>query len=52
MQPQSVETLQCGDVALLKGDRCTGNQYKGMVQRSPKDAKESYRLLLTLDFVH
>lgn len=47
----TVRSLECGDVALLKGERWAGNEGKGLVHRSPKTANHQKRLLLTLDFI-
>jgi hypothetical protein len=45
-----IQQLNCGDVALLKGENWHGNQHAGLVHRSPALADGDYRLLLTLDF--
>ncbi|MEJ6474490.1 DUF1826 domain-containing protein [Pseudoalteromonas piscicida] len=45
------ESLECGDVALLKGERWAGNEGRGLVHRSPKATQNQKRLLLTLDFI-
>jgi hypothetical protein len=42
--------LQCGDVALLKGERWEGNENAGLVHRSPRVGEGEHRLLLSLDF--
>ena len=47
--PQHIQKLDCGDVALLKGESWQGNEYAGLVHRSPEPKGHS-RLLLTLDF--
>mgnify|MGYP001568777567 CR=1 FL=1 len=45
-----IQQLDCGDVALLKGESWLGNQHAGLVHRSPALDSHNYRLLLTLDF--
>ncbi|MEL7537021.1 MAG: DUF1826 domain-containing protein [Pseudomonadota bacterium] len=47
--PQDVQTLTCGDVALLKGELWVGNANAGLVHRSPKVPDGENRLLLSLD---
>ena len=42
--------LNCGDVALLKGETWDGNENGGLVHRSPRLTDGDRRLLLTLDF--
>ena len=42
--------LNCGDVALLKGETWDGNENGGLVHRSPCLTGGDRRLLLTLDF--
>lgn len=49
--PDDIQQLQCGDVALLKGETWMNNENKGLVHRSPALAAGEQRLLLTLDFV-
>jgi len=46
-----IQQLQCGEVALLKGEYWHNNEYAGLVHRSPIPAAGENRLLLTLDFV-
>ena len=46
-----INTLNCGDVALLKGELWEGNENAGLVHRSPPTLQTEKRLLLTLDFV-
>jgi hypothetical protein len=46
-----VQSLVCGDVALLKGDTWEGNEGSALVHRSPALKVGEYRLLMTLDFV-
>ena len=45
-----IQQLECGDVALLKGERWEGNENAGLVHRSPAILAGERRLLLTLDF--
>ena len=45
-----IHHLNCGDVALLKGELWEGNENAGLVHRSPSPSKDELRLLLTLDF--
>ncbi|TBU92041.1 DUF1826 domain-containing protein [Phytopseudomonas dryadis] len=45
------EQIACGHVALLKGERWTGNEGRGLVHRSPPLAAGERRLLLTLDWL-
>ncbi len=47
--PQEIEQLNCGDVALLKGELWEGNEDAGLVHRSPSVASGDLRLLLSLD---
>lgn len=49
-QPQDIQQLSPGDVALLKGERWEGNEGLGLVHRSPHLKAGERRLLLTLDF--
>lgn len=44
-----IERLECGHVALLKGELWTGNEDAGLVHRSPAVPDGENRLLLTLD---
>lgn len=46
-----IQQLQCGDVALLKGETWDGNEGAGLVHRSPAIDADAPRLLLTIDFV-
>lgn len=48
--PQAIQSLQTGDVALLKGEQWEGNEGAGLVHRSPAIDPGQRRLLLTLDF--
>ena len=45
-----IQQLDCGDVALLKGERWEGNADGGLVHRSPAVSAGERRLLVTLDF--
>lgn len=44
-----IQQLNCGDVALLKGELWEGNENAGLVHRSPAVPTGKSRLLLTLD---
>ena len=46
-----IQQLQCGDVALLKGELWQGNANAGLVHRSPALSAHEQRLLLTLNFI-
>ncbi|MEM8594693.1 MAG: DUF1826 domain-containing protein [Pseudomonadota bacterium] len=46
-----IQQLDCGDVALLKGESWLDNEGAGLVHRSPALSQSNTRLLLTLDFV-
>ncbi len=48
----SVQRLNAGDIALLKGDRWTGIDDSGVLHRSPDPDKDEMRLLLSLDIIH
>ncbi|MCC5518679.1 DUF1826 domain-containing protein [Vibrio splendidus] len=45
-----IQKMASGDVALLKGERWSGNENAGLVHRSPVTSPNETRLLLTLDF--
>ncbi|MEZ9478247.1 DUF1826 domain-containing protein [Vibrio splendidus] len=45
-----IQRMTSGDVALLKGERWSGNEDRGLVHRSPVTSPNETRLLLTLDF--
>lgn len=45
-----IQQLNCGEVALLKGELWDGNENAGLVHRSPALPAGESRLLLTLDF--
>lgn len=46
-----IKQINCGDVALLKGERWAGNEGQGLVHRSPPLQRDERRLLLTLDWL-
>ena len=46
---RDIQQLNCGDVALLKGELWEGNEKAGLVHRSPAVPTGESRLLLTLD---
>lgn len=46
----SVKSLECGHVALLKGENWEGNEGGGLIHRSPSLVPNTQRLLMTLDF--
>jgi len=50
--PQDIQQLSLGDVALLKGESWEGNENAGLVHRSPAPSGGENRLLLTLDSIH
>ncbi|MEM7083177.1 MAG: DUF1826 domain-containing protein [Pseudomonadota bacterium] len=45
-----IHRLECGDVALFKGETWAGNENAGLVHRSPAVPIGQARLLLTLDY--
>lgn len=47
---ENIQSLACGEVALLKGESWEGNEDAGLVHRSPAVPINTRRLLLTLDF--
>lgn len=47
----SIQQMQLGDVALLKGSGWEGNENSGLVHCSPYVAQDERRLLLTLDLI-
>ncbi len=49
-EPDNIEQLKAGDVALLKGDGWFNNEGYGIVHRSPAVAPGEMRLFLSLDF--
>lgn len=48
--PQDINQLKAGHVAILKGELWEGNAGAGLVHRSPQVPDGNNRLLLTLDF--
>lgn len=48
---KSIQRMQSGDVALLKGSGWEGNEATALVHRSPYVGDHERRLLLTLDFI-
>ncbi len=50
-QYDNIQQLNCGDVAILKGENWHDNDDAGLVHRSPALIVDKHRLLLTLDFV-
>jgi hypothetical protein len=49
-QANDIESMNAGDVALLKGEAWQGNEGRGLIHRSPINSGGHKRLLLTLDF--
>ena len=47
----TIQRINRGDVALLKGEFWEGNEGAGLVHRSPPLPTGAHRLLLTLDFI-
>ena len=48
---QDIQQLNCGDVALLKGELWNDNEGAGLVHRSPALGANEKRLVMTLDLV-
>jgi len=46
-----IQQIDCGEVALLKGERWSGNEGFGLVHRSPPVTRNERRLILTLDWL-
>jgi hypothetical protein len=46
-----IQSLACGDVALLKGDTLEDNEGASLIHRSPALKLGELRLLMTLDLV-
>jgi len=46
-----VQTMQAGDIALLKGSAWEGNEHGAIVHRSPLLESGEKRLIMTLDFM-
>ena len=51
-EENQIQKLNCGDVALLKGEIWQDNDKAGLVHRSPTLVEGEKRLLLTLDFIN
>ncbi|GFM88704.1 hypothetical protein PSCICO_41030 [Pseudomonas cichorii] len=49
--PSRFQQIHCGEVALLKGERWSGNEGLGLVHRSPQLERNERRLILTLDWL-
>lgn len=49
---QDICQLNCGDIALLKGESWENNEGAGLIHRSPALLPGERRLLLTLDFLN
>ncbi|MCQ9423721.1 DUF1826 domain-containing protein [Pseudomonas sp. LJDD11] len=49
--PALIQQIQCGAVALLKGERWIGNEGHGLIHRSPPLSRNERRLILTLDWL-
>lgn len=47
----SIQQINSGDVALLKGEKWHGNEGFGLIHRSPQPAPGERRLILTLDWL-
>lgn len=48
---QAVQQLDCGDVALLKGELWPGNEGRGIIHRSPALGEGERRLFITMDAI-
>ncbi|MDO6566929.1 DUF1826 domain-containing protein [Alteromonas sp. 1_MG-2023] len=48
---QDIQTLNTGDVAILKGELWHGNENAGIVHRSPPVSSSQPRIVMTLDLV-
>ena len=46
-----IEQIDCGEVALLKGEKWHGNEGFGLIHRSPPLQADQRRLILTLDWL-
>jgi hypothetical protein len=46
-----IKQLNCGDIALLKGEIWENNEGAGLIHRSPQLSEGTRRLLLTIDFI-
>jgi hypothetical protein len=47
-----IKQLNCGDIALLKGEIWENNEGAGLIHRSPQLSGGTRRLLLTIDFIN
>ena len=47
-----IQQLNCGDIALLKGEIWENNEGAGLIHRSPQLSGGTRRLLLTIDFIN
>ncbi|MGB2106152.1 MAG: DUF1826 domain-containing protein [Porticoccaceae bacterium] len=47
-----IQQLNCGDIALLKGEIWENNMGAGLIHRSPQLSGGNRRLLLTIDFIN
>ena len=47
-----IQQLNCGDIALLKGEIWENNEGAGVIHRSPQLSGVNCRLLLTIDFIN
>lgn len=47
-----IQQLNCGDIALLKGEIWENNEGAGLIHRSPQLSGGNRRLLLTIDFIN
>uniref|UniRef100_UPI003F58E5E3 DUF1826 domain-containing protein n=1 Tax=Pseudomonas purpurea TaxID=3136737 RepID=UPI003F58E5E3 len=50
-EPQDIQQMLAGEVALLKGEKWHGNEGFGLIHRSPQPASGERRLILTLDWL-
>jgi hypothetical protein len=48
---QDIQTLETGDVAILKGELWQGNENAGIVHRSPPVSSSQRRVVMTLDLI-
>lgn len=51
VEPNNIQQLLAGEVALFKGEKWQGNEGAGIVHRSPQIAPGERRLILTLDWL-
>ncbi|WP_426233547.1 DUF1826 domain-containing protein [Pseudomonas sp. TWP3-2] len=50
-EKSQIQQLASGEVALLKGEKWSGNEGFGLIHRSPQPAPGERRLILTLDWL-